>query len=47
MEKLVDNNLNNGSYEVTWNAGKYSSGMYFYKLITDDFSVTKRMLLIK
>ncbi|MBK8552848.1 MAG: T9SS type A sorting domain-containing protein [Ignavibacteria bacterium] len=47
IERLVDNNLNYGSYEVSWYAGKYSSGMYFYKLISDDFSFTKKMLLLK
>jgi hypothetical protein len=42
-----------GSYEVTWNASNYPSGVYFYKLVIGDnsnnegFSTTKKMVLIK
>lgn len=44
---LVNEQLNPGSYEVEWNAVNYPSGTYFYKLSSDVFSETKRMLLIK
>jgi hypothetical protein len=44
---LVDENLKAGVYEVNWDAGKISSGVYFYKLITGNFTETKRMVLIK
>ena len=44
---LVDENLNAGVYEVNWGAGSYTSGVYFYKLISGDFTDTKRMVLIK
>jgi uncharacterized delta-60 repeat protein len=36
-----------GSYNLTIDAGKISSGVYFYKLIAGSFSDTKRMVLIK
>ena len=36
-----------GEHNITWNAGENSSGIYFYKLITSDGSVTKRMTLLK
>jgi hypothetical protein len=39
--------LRTGSYEFKWDASKYSSGTYFYRLITDKYSETKKMLLIK
>jgi hypothetical protein len=32
---------------VEFNADSYSSGMYFYKLETDGFSETRKMILIK
>lgn len=32
---------------VIWNAEKFSSGIYFYKLTIGDFSNTKKMLLLK
>jgi hypothetical protein len=36
-----------GSYEVTWDAANYPSGVYFYRLITDEFTETKKMVLMK
>ncbi len=44
---LVNEQLQPGSYEVDWNAANYPSGTYFYKLSSDVFSDSKRMLLIK
>ena len=45
--KLVNEKLTAGSYETEWNAGEFASCVYFYKLVTNDFSETKKMLLIK
>jgi hypothetical protein len=39
--------LNPGTYEVTWDAGSYPSGVYFYKLITAEYTETKKMVLVK
>jgi len=47
VETLVDQNMNPGTFEVTWNAIAYSSGVYFYKIETEGFSETKRMILTK
>lgn len=44
---LVDDNFNPGTYEVDFNGENYSSGAYFYRMITNDFSEVKKMLLIK
>lgn len=44
---LVNEQLQPGTYEVEWDGSKYSSGVYFYKLVTDGFSDTKKMVLIK
>ena len=44
---LVNEKLNAGSYEFEWNASEYPSGVYFYKLITDAFVETKKMVLLK
>ena len=35
------------SYEVDWNGTDYPSGVYFYKLDTEEFSNTKKMILLK
>ena len=47
VAKLVDKKLPAGSYEVDWNASSYSSGIYYYRLITEKYVNTKKMLLIK
>jgi hypothetical protein len=47
VETLVNENLNAGTFNAAWNAVKYSSGVYFYKLVTGSFIETKKMILIK
>jgi hypothetical protein len=44
---LVDGNMPAGHHSVTWDASTASSGIYFYKLTTADFTETKRMTLLK
>ncbi len=44
---LVNDQLKPGSYEVEWGASNYSSGVYFYKLTTAEYTKTKRMVLVK
>ena len=44
---LVNEQLQPGTYEAEWDASNYPSGVYFYKLTTQDFSKTKKMVLIK
>ncbi len=36
-----------GTHEVTFNAEKYSSGVYFYRIFTEGFTETKKMILVK
>lgn len=44
---LVNQELSSGSYEIQFNANSLSSGVYFYKLITSNYTETKKMNLIK
>ena len=47
VTELVNTNLTAGTYESTWDAQNIAGGVYFYKLETDNYSETKKMLLIK
>jgi photosystem II stability/assembly factor-like uncharacterized protein len=44
---LVNENLQPGSYEVTFDARGLASGAYFYRLRTGEFTQTKRLLLLR
>lgn len=44
---LVNQNLKAGEYEVVFNAENLTSGIYFYKLETPEYSSVKRMVYIK
>ncbi len=44
---LVDEELQPGKYEIEWNAGNFTSGVYFYTLRSSNFKETKKMLMIK
>jgi len=49
---LVNEQLKPGTYEVEWPAptgdgSSFASGVYFYTLTTNEFTETKRMVLIK
>lgn len=47
LTALVNEKLSAGSYEINWDGSAYPSGMYIYKLITDDNVDAKKMVLIK
>jgi hypothetical protein len=44
---LYDGMQKAGYKSVEWNAGKYASGVYFYRLIAGSFISTKKMVLIR
>jgi photosystem II stability/assembly factor-like uncharacterized protein len=39
--------LSPGTYEVEWDGINYPSGVYFYKLITSEYTETRKMVLLK
>jgi FlgD Ig-like domain len=52
VRTLVDDTRAAGSHEVTWDGrdargDAVSSGLYFYRLTTPDFTTSKKMLLLK
>jgi len=47
VETLVNNIMNAGTHEVSWNAGNLSAGAYFYTLSAKNFKSTKKMIFTK
>ena len=52
IRNLINTNQNSGYKSVIWNArnddGKIvSAGMYFYSIVTNTFSQTSKMILLK
>ena len=44
---LADSKQQTGYRSVVWDASKVSSGLYFYRLTAEDFTETRRMMLVK
>jgi hypothetical protein len=47
IETLVNEMLQPGIYEVTFDGSNLTSGVYFYQIVSSGFTETRRMLLIK
>jgi hypothetical protein len=47
ISTVINEKLNSGTYEFDFRAADYPSGVYFYKLLTDAFTETKKMVLLK
>jgi hypothetical protein len=45
--KLVNENLKAGYYSATFNGQNFASGIYFYRIQSNNFVQTKKMVLIK
>jgi hypothetical protein len=44
---LVSDKLTPDNYKYVWNAANYSSGIYFYKLETDQYVKIKKLIFLK
>lgn len=47
VTEIISGNMESGIHEVSFNASKLSSGVYIYKLTAGEFSVSKKMSVIK
>ena len=47
IKRLVSENKEAGSYTIKFDGTNFSSGLYFYRLITGNFNSTQKMILIK
>ena len=44
---LVDEQLPTGEHKVIFDTGELPSGVYFYRLQAEEFTATKKLLLVK
>jgi endo-1,4-beta-xylanase len=47
VQTLVNESLKPGTYEASFDASQLTSGVYFYKIVADNFVETRKMLMIK
>jgi aminopeptidase N len=47
VETLLNQTMEQGVYNVVWNAQQFPTGIYYYRLQTENFVTTKKMSLIK
>lgn len=47
IETIVNKTLTAGTYKAEWNATKYPSGIYFYRIEAGNFSEVRKMTLVK
>jgi hypothetical protein len=47
VTRLVNQQLNAGNHSITWDAGDMASGVYFYRLQTDGYRQSRKMILLK
>ena len=47
IKTLVSQFMHEGTYSYTFDASGFASGIYYYKLVADNFSQIKKMVLLK
>jgi PKD repeat protein len=47
VKSLVNEELGGGYHTYEWNAACVSSGIYFYRIVTADFTMTRKMILLR
>ena len=47
VKTLVNENKPAGSYNVSFDAGSLSSGVYIYRIVAGDYTAAKKMTLVK
>jgi len=47
IASLVNEYQQTGTHEVRWNASSFANGVYIYRLSSDDFTSSRKMILLK
>ena len=45
--KLINIQMQPGNYEIEFDSSNYSSGVYFYRLIVGNYSLSKKMVVLR
>ena len=47
VKTIVNEYAEPGKYKVVFNADNFASGLYFYKITTNEFTDVKKLLIVK
>ncbi len=47
MATLVNEQQEAGYHQVEWDASRFSSGVYYYRIVAGEFQDVKKMILIR
>ena len=47
VETLIEKKLHPGQYFTQWDGSRFSSGIYFVKLISSESIISKKIILLK
>jgi photosystem II stability/assembly factor-like uncharacterized protein len=47
VDNLFEGNVSAGTFETVWKADKFNSGIYLIKFVANDFSMAKKLMLVK
>ena len=47
VTSLMNANITVGTHSIVWDASKFASGVYFYKLSADSYTAIKKLVLLK
>ncbi|HUI31182.1 MAG TPA: T9SS type A sorting domain-containing protein [Candidatus Acidoferrales bacterium] len=47
VQTLIDRELQAGYYDVNFDASRFTSGVYLYRIQSGNFTETKKLLLLK
>ena len=47
VSKLISKDMKAGVYTTEWNASGFASGVYYYRMVADNFAETKKLILLK
>jgi len=47
LERILNQHMDAGTHNLQWDASNVPTGIYFVKMVSGDFSQTRKMVLLK